>query len=120
MPNCKVYIEFLGQAHWYLSVQISQDASFEVTLDQSRYCKAILNQFLETAGTMKNNKHHYVPLPSDFVPSIEDCAETKEKSKKIQEEFNVDFLLCMGALIYLAYTQLDIAFAIRKFSKSTQ
>ncbi len=30
-------VEFLGQAHWYLSATIYQDANFNVTLDQARY-----------------------------------------------------------------------------------
>ncbi len=28
-------VEFLGQAHWYLSARIHQDADFNITLDQS-------------------------------------------------------------------------------------
>jgi hypothetical protein len=31
----RFYVEFLGQAHWYLSARIHQDNDFNVTLDQA-------------------------------------------------------------------------------------
>ncbi len=34
--------EFLRQAHWYLSARIYQEAEFNVTLGQARYCKSNL------------------------------------------------------------------------------
>ncbi len=39
-------MEVLGQAHCYLSARIYQDADFNITLDQARYCKAIVKRFL--------------------------------------------------------------------------
>jgi len=39
-------VEFLGQAHWYLPARIHQDAQFNVTLDQARYCKVNHKQIL--------------------------------------------------------------------------
>jgi hypothetical protein len=49
-------VEFLGQARWYLSARIHQDAEFDVTLDQARYCKSIINRFLEKAGAKKETQ----------------------------------------------------------------
>jgi len=34
-------VEMLGQAYWYLSMWISQDLVFSITIDQSRYCRSI-------------------------------------------------------------------------------
>ncbi len=58
-----------GQAHWYLSARIYKDAEFNITLDQARYCKAIVNRLLEKAGAKKKPRFHSTILPAEFVPS---------------------------------------------------
>jgi len=83
-------VEFLGQAHWYLSARIHQDAEFNVTLDQARYCKSIINRFLEKAGAKKKPRFHNTILPAEFVPSAED------------------------------YTRPDITYAVVKLAKFTR
>ena len=57
--------------------------------------------------------------PSEFIPSIEDCAKTDEESQMMQEDYYINLASCVGALIYLAYTQPDIIYAVAKFSKFT-
>jgi hypothetical protein len=47
-------VEFLGQAHWYLSARIHLGADFNVILDQARYCKAIVNMFSEKLELRRN------------------------------------------------------------------
>jgi hypothetical protein len=75
-------VEVLGQAHQYLSARIHQDAEFYVTLDQARYCKSIINRFLEKAGAEKKPRFHNTILPAEFVPSAEDCSKVEETAKK--------------------------------------
>ena len=77
-------------------------ADFCIMLDQSQYCRTVLNQFLEKVGTTHGNAHHYIPLHCDFVPSIKDCAKADEELQMIQEGNNTDFASCVEALIYLA------------------
>ncbi len=84
-------VEFLGQAHWYLSARIHQDADFNVTLDQARYCKAIVSRFLEKAGAKKKPRFHFTILPAEFVTSVEDCSKDEETAKTLQEEYGIDF-----------------------------
>ncbi len=84
-------VEFLGQAHWYLSARIHQDTDFNVILDQARYCKAIVNRFLEKAGAKKKPRFHSTILPADFVPSAEDYSKDEESAKILQEEYGIDF-----------------------------
>jgi hypothetical protein len=114
-------VEFLGQAHCYLSVRIHQDADFNVTLDQSRCCKTIVNRFLEKAGAKKKPKIHSTILPAEFVPSMEDCSKNEETAKTLQEEYGIDdFTSCVGALLYLSYTRPDITYAVVNFAKYTR
>ncbi len=81
-------MEFLGQAHWYLSVRIHQDADFNFTLDQARYCKAIVNRFLEKASAKKKPRFHSTIFSSEFVPSAEDCSKDEKTAKTLQRIWN--------------------------------
>ena len=49
-------VKMLGQAHWYLSMWISQDSDFSITIDQL-YCRSITLRFIDTAGTKKGNRN---------------------------------------------------------------
>ena len=113
-------VEFLGQAHWYLSARIHQVADFNVTLDQAQNCKAIVNRFLEKAGTKKRPRPHSTILPAEFVPSVEDCFTDEETAKALQEEYGIDFASCAGSLLYLSYTRPDIPYAVVEFAKYTR
>ncbi len=95
-------VEFLGQAPWYLSARIYQDTDFNITLDQARYCKAIVNRFLEKAGAKKIPRFHSTILPAEIVPSVEDCSKDEEAAKTLQEECGIDFASCVGVLLYLS------------------
>ncbi len=90
--------EFLGKTHWYLSARIYQDADFNITLDQARYCKAIVNRFLEKVGAKKKPRFHSTILPAEFVPSGEDCSEDEETARTLQEEYGIDYASCVGTL----------------------
>ncbi len=113
-------MEFLGQAYWYLSARIHQDAEFNVTLDQARYCKSIINRFLEKAGAKKKPRFHNTILPAEFVPSAEDCSKDEVAAKSLQVEYGIDFASCVGALLYLSYTRPDITYAVVKLAKFTR
>ncbi len=95
--------EFLGEAHWYLSARIHQDADFNVTLDQARYCKAIVNGFLEKAGAKKKPRFHSTILPAKFVPSVEDCSKDEETTKTLQEKYGIDFASCWSLAIFVLH-----------------
>jgi len=68
----------------------------------------------------KVNRNHASPLPSKFVPSMQDGFEDNVKSIQMQQEYNVEYMSCIGALIYLSYTRPDIIFAINKIGKFTK
>jgi hypothetical protein len=91
-------VELLGQAQWYLSVRIHQDADFNVTLDQAQCCKAIVNRLLEKAGAEEKPRFHSTILPAEFVSSVEDCSNNKETAKTLQKENGINFTSCVGAL----------------------
>jgi hypothetical protein len=62
--------EFKDKLSKNFVVEVHQDADFNVTPDQARYCKAIVNRFLEKAGAKKKSGFHSTILPAEFVPSV--------------------------------------------------
>jgi hypothetical protein len=112
-------LELMGQAHWYLATRIRLHENFDIELDQHHYCISTVQKYLSQAGCQKINHHHSTPLPSDFVPSVEDCSEDEGAAKILEEEYNLDFASCVGSLIYLAMTRCDFCFAVNKLAKFT-
>jgi hypothetical protein len=93
-----------------------------MTLDQARYCKSIINRFLEKAGAKKKHRFHNTILPAEFVPSAEDCYknEVTAKAKNLKVEYGIEFASSVGALLYLLYTRPDITYAVVKLAKFTR
>jgi len=113
-------LELIGQAHWYLGTRINQLANYDIELDQSRYCAAIVKKYLDVAGAPKVDRIHNTPLPLDFVPTSDDCSPNEEAAKLLEQEYNVDFASCVGSLIYLGMTCCDIVYAVNKLAKFTR
>jgi len=113
-------LELLGNAHWYLGSRINQMDNYDIEIDQSRYCKSIVKQYLETAGCANITRQHDMPLPSGFIPTADDCSKTDEATKELTTKFNIDFASCVGSLIYLSMTRTDIIYAVNKLAKFTR
>jgi hypothetical protein len=110
-------LEKLGQAHWYLATRITQHANFNITIDQTKYCKSILRRYLDSAGCKNNIQLHSTPLPSGFILSIEDLSATDDDANNLSNEYKINYHSCIGSLIYLTLTRTDIIFAINKLAK---
>jgi hypothetical protein len=113
-------LELVGQAHWYLGTRINQLANFDIELDQSRYCMALVKKYLDVAGAPKVDRLHATPLALDFVPTSDDCSADEEIAKRLEQEYNIDFASCIGSLIYLGMTRCDIVHAVNKLAKYTR
>jgi len=93
-------LELMGQAHWYLSTKINQLNNFDIEIDQSRYCRAIMKKYLDTASTKRDVAHHPTPLPLDFIPTSDNCSPDNKAVHLLETEFNIDYDSCIGSLIY--------------------
>jgi hypothetical protein len=113
-------LELMGQPHWYLSTCITQEANYDITVDQSRYCLSLVKKYLTSVGCPNVTRFHTTPLPSDFVPSASDNSLSDEAAGVLSTEYNLDFASCVGALIYLALTRTDIIHSVNKLAKLTR
>jgi hypothetical protein len=90
-------MELKGQAHWYLATQITQLASCDIILDQTRYCKSIIKKYLDSVGCKNVTRKHTIPLPTDFVATSEDCSKREEIAAELGEEYTLDYASCIGS-----------------------
>ena len=47
-------VNFLGYVHWFMSICITQNKDFSISVDQSRYMLAIVNKYLANATIEMN------------------------------------------------------------------
>jgi hypothetical protein len=115
--SARFNLETKGQAHWYLATRITQLASYDIILDQTRYCKSVIRKYLDSVGCKNVSRKHTIPLPCDFVPTSEDCSESEDNAALLVEEYKLDYASCIGSLIYLSQTRTDIIFAVNKLAR---
>ena len=110
------HVNFLGYAHWFVSIRIYQLRDHSISVDQSRYATSIVAKYLDTATVNKNTKFYNTTFPSDMIFSKEDVSTSDEQVKKFTREFNIHYRACIGSLIYLLSTRVDLSFAVHKLA----
>jgi hypothetical protein len=80
-----------------------------------RYYNSILRRHLDSLGY--KNVRNTIPLPNDFIPTVEDFLDTEEKAYKIADEYELDYTSCIGLFIYLFQTSIEIIYAVNKLAK---
>ena len=110
-------MNFLGYAHWFMSIRISQMKDNSISMDQARYATSIAAKYLDTA-TVKVSKIFYkTTLPADMIFTKEDVSTSDEQVEKLTREFNIHYRACIGSLIYLFSTRVYFSFAVHKLAK---
>ena len=56
-------------------------------------------------------------MPYDIIFTKADAYTRYEQVDKLTNEFNVHYRSCIGSLIYLMSTRVDLNFAVNKFAK---
>ncbi len=79
-------LEKLGQAHWYLSTCIVQHATYDIILDQTKFCSYIIQRYLSSAGCKNVVALRTSPLPTNLTPSTNDLSPTDEDALTLSQE----------------------------------
>ena len=115
--DCKL----LGQLHWFLRARITQHTNYDITLDQSRYTASMLKRFLPTydaiAPLQQDILKYAAPLPNDTIFTKEDCSADTFALKELEEEFQLEYPVVIGCLLWILNTYPRLQFAIRKLAK---
>ena len=67
---------------------------------------------------MKVSKKFYkTTLTSDIIFTKEDVSTSDEQVEILTREYNIHYRACIGSLIYLLSTRMDLSFAVHKLAK---
>ena len=67
---------------------------------------------------MKASKKFYkTKLPSDMIFTKEDVSTSDDQVEILTREYNIHYRACIGYLIYLLPTRVDLSFSVHKLAK---
>ena len=113
-------MSFLGYAHWFMSILISLLKDHSISVDQARYATSIVAKYLDNATVKVSNKFYKTTLPADMIFTKEDVSTRDEQVDKLTREYNIHYRACIGSLIYLLSTRVDLSFAVHKLAKFSE
>ena len=88
-----------------------------ISVDQARYATSIVEKYVDTDTVKAITKFYNTTLPSDMIFTKDYTSTSDEKVQKFTREFNIHYRACIGSLIYLLSTRVDLSFAVHKLEK---
>ena len=79
-------MNFLGYAHWFTSIRISQLKDHSISVDQARYATSIVAKYLDTSTVKVSTKFYNTTLPADMISTKEDVSTSDEQVDKLTRE----------------------------------
>ena len=110
-------MNFLGFAHWFMSIRISQLKEHSISVDQYIYATSIVVKYLDTVTVKVSNKCYKTTLTVDMIFTKEDVSTSDEQIEKLTIEYDIHYRACIGSLIYLLSTRVDLSFALHKLAR---
>ena len=75
----RLHVNFLGYAHWFMSIRISQLKDHSISVDQARYATSIVAKYLDTATVKVRTKFYKSTFPADMIFTKEDVSTSDEQ-----------------------------------------
>ena len=113
-------MNFLGYAHWFMSIRISKLKDNFISVDQRRYATSIVAKYLDTSTVNVIIKFYKTTFPADIIFTKEDVSTSDEKVEKLTREYNIHYRSCIGSLIYILSIRVDLNFAIHKLPRFSE
>ena len=110
----RFHVNFLGYAHWFMSMRFSQMKDYSISADQAIYATYIVVKYLDNATVKASTKFYKTTLTSDMILTKTDASTSDEKVEKFTREFNIHYRACIGSLIYVFSTGVDFSFSVHK------
>ena len=97
----RLYLKFLGYAHWFMSIRISQIKDPSISVDQYRYDTSVVANNLDTATIKENSKFHKTSLPRYMKFTKEDSSKSYEQVGVLSIQYNINYKSCLVSIIYI-------------------
>ena len=114
------HVNFLGYAHWFTSIKITQMRDHSIYVDQARYVTSIVAKYLDTATVKVIKKFYNTTFPADMIFTKEYVSTSDEQVEKLTREFNIYYIACIGSLIYILSTRVEMSFVVHKLAKFSE
>ena len=85
----RFHVNFLGYAHWFMSIIISKLRDHSISVDQDRYATSVVAKYLNTATVKVSTKFYKTTFPADMILTKEDVSTSDEQVKNLTQEFNI-------------------------------
>ena len=85
-----------------------------ISVDKFRCDTSIVTKYLDTVTVTKSARFHKTTLPSDMICTKDATFNSDEQVDKLTKEFNIQYRACIGSLIYLLLTRVDLIFVVHK------
>ena len=85
-------------------------------MDQARYSTSVVAKYLDTSTVKVSTKFYKTILPAEMIFTKEYVSTSDEKVEKLTREYNINYRACIGSLIYLLSTRVDLSFAVHKLA----
>ena len=85
-----------------------------ISVDQARYATYIVGKYLDTATVKKSTNFYNTTFPYDVIFTKADASTSDEQVEKLARELNIYYIACIGPLIYLLSTRVDLSFLVQK------
>ena len=100
-----------------MSIIIYQIKDHYISLDQDRYATSIVTKYLDNDTVKTNKKCYKTILPSDMIFTKANASTSDEQVENLTREFNINYSACIGSLIYLLSSRVDLIFTVHKLAK---
>ena len=85
-----------------------------ISINQARYANSIVAKYLDTATVKTSTKFYKTTFPSDMIFTKYDASTSYDQVEKLTRELNIHYRACIGSLIYLLSTRVDLSFEVHK------
>ena len=79
----RFHVNFLGYAHWFMSIIIYQMKDHSISVDQAIYATSIVEKYLDTDIVKASTKLYNTTLPSDIIFTKAYTSTSDEKVEKV-------------------------------------
>ena len=110
-------MNFLGYAHWFMSMSISQLKNNSIPVHQNIYDISIVAKYLDTITIKEILKFHDTTLTHYMIFTKENYSTIYEQVEVLSREFNIHYRACVGSLIYILSKRVYLCFSVQRLVK---
>ena len=116
-PGKIFHMKFLGYAHWFMLIRISQMKYHSISVYKARYSTSIVTKYLDNSTVKASTKIYKTTFLYDIMFTKDDVSTSDEQVGNLTGEFNINCRACIGPFIYLLSKKVDFNVAVHKLSK---